>query len=107
MVVASMMVVPPLGFVVDAVNGPAGEGDQIELAVRTGVDVADDAEVSAPEEGLTFGRLVFVQVVRHSVGEARVGDGEAGAVASQPETEEMSAIEVRGGATDDEVAHIS
>ena len=79
-IIIVMMARPGALLPVDLIHRAIGAGDDIDLPVRSGVDVGDDAKVGAEQKTLAFGDVVFVRVVRHPIPQARIFKGEGAAV---------------------------
>src|SRR5581483_884740 len=91
---------------VDLVNRAVRERDDKQVAIRPGLDVGADPEVTPEEQALAFGDVKFVSVVGHTVFEPRVIHGDPAAVAGQVEVEQVSAGERRPGGAHEQVALI-
>ena len=94
----------PLVAAIDLIDRAVGERDDVEVAVRAGVDVGADAEVAAEEQALALRDLPLADVVRDAILEPRIVHGNLAAVARQLQPEQMSALEERPGARDEEIA---
>src|SRR5215203_2014516 len=88
----------------DLVDRAAVRRDGVQVAVRSGLEVGDDAEAAADEQALALGDLVLRDVVGHAVGEPRVLEREVRAVLVELEAEQVSADGALGRAADEEVA---
>src|SRR5215204_3377939 len=88
----------------DLVHGTVGVGDEVEVAVGSGVDVRDDPEVAPEEQALALGDLPLADVVGDAVFEPRVVDRHVAAVAGQLDAEQVAAREEVACAAHEQVA---
>jgi hypothetical protein len=90
----------------DLVDVPVGERDDVEVPVRTGLDVGADAELLAEPDAFALRDLPLVDVVGDAVGETRVVDVDALPVVGQLEAEQRAALEEVACRADEQVVPV-
>ncbi|HEV8534372.1 MAG TPA: hypothetical protein VGR87_01440 [Candidatus Limnocylindria bacterium] len=83
---------------------PPRDRDHEQVAIRSGLDVGDHAEVSTDGKALALGEVVLCGVVGHAILETRILHRDLVAVAGELEAEEIAADRERRRRTDEEVA---
>src|SRR5215216_3570757 len=76
----------------DLVNRAVRERDYEQVPARPGLDVRDDAEVSAEEQALAFRQVTLRQVVCDKVAQSRIVYGYFSAIAGEVEMKQRAAF---------------
>ena len=89
----------------DLIDGASVQRHEEQISVRAGLDVGDDAEVTADEQTVALGQIVEGQIVSHAILEAGIVYADAAPVAGEIEMKQRPAVRFWHRHADEEIAN--